>query len=81
MKKTTLKQLREKNKFTQEQASNKLNITKEYLSMLERAERNPSDKLKEEMANLYNCTVVDIYLAYKQTKCFKEQERMKQNIT
>ena len=49
--------------------------------MLERAERNPSDKLKEEMANLYNCTVVDIYLAYKQTKCFKEQERMKQNIT
>ena len=52
MKIKTLRQLREKKKLTQEQASKELDVTKEYLSMLERAERNPSDKMKEKMADL-----------------------------
>ncbi len=72
MKIKTLKQLRENKKMTQEQASKELNITKEYLSMLERAERNPSDKMKEKMANLYECKIIDIFLACKETKCFKQ---------
>jgi len=71
----TLKELRESKKLTQEQASNKLNITKEYLSMIERAERNPSDSLKEQMAELYGISIGYIFLAIKQTKCLKEQNK------
>lgn len=67
----TLKELRENKKLTQEQASNKLNITKEYLSMIERAERNPSDSLKEKMSELYGISIGNIFLAIKQTKCLK----------
>lgn len=66
-----LRELRESKKLTQEQASNKLNITKEYLSMIERAERNPSDSLKEQMAELYGISIGNIFLAIKQTKCLK----------
>lgn len=66
-----LRELREGKKLTQEQASNKLNITKEYLSMIERAERNPSDSLKEQMAELYGISIGDIFLAIKKTKCLK----------
>lgn len=71
MSKKNLKSLRETKKLTQEQASEILNITKEYLSMLERGIRNPSDKLKESLAKLYGVTVYDIFLASKETKCFK----------
>lgn len=67
----TLKELRENKKLTQEQASSKLNITKEYLSMIERAERNPSDSLKEQMSELYGTSIGNIFLAIKQTKCLK----------
>ncbi|MBO4815421.1 MAG: helix-turn-helix transcriptional regulator [Clostridia bacterium] len=72
MKIKTLKQLRENKKLTQEQASKELDVTKEYLSMLERAERNPSDKMKERMASLYGCKTVDIFLACEETKCFRQ---------
>lgn len=68
MKKNTLKDLREDKKLTQEQASKILLITKEYLSMLENGSRNPSDTLKEKMAKLYECSIVDIFLAINSTK-------------
>lgn len=71
LKKVTLQEIRQKRKLTQEQASKSLGITKEYLSALERAERNPSDKLKEKMAEVYKVTEVEIFLACKETKCFK----------
>ena len=70
MKRKTLKELREAVKLTQEQASKSLNITKEYLSMIERAERNPSDELKEKMAILYKVSINYIFLSIKETKCF-----------
>ena len=68
MKKKTLKDLREDKKLTQEQTSKILLITKEYLSMLENGSRNPSDTLKEKMAKLYKCSIVDIFLAINSTK-------------
>lgn len=68
-----LKRLRERKGLTQEQTSKILDITKEYLSMLERAERNPSDNLKEKMAKLYDCSITDIFLATKQTKCLSNK--------
>lgn len=67
----TLQKLRIKKELTQEQASKILDITKEYLSMLENGDRNPSDSLKEKMARLYDCQIADIYLAINSTKRLK----------
>lgn len=71
MKNYTLKELRQNKKITQEQAASRLSITIEYLSMLENGNRNPSDKLKEKMAKLYNCNISDIFLAISSTKRLK----------
>ena len=75
MKKYTLKELRQNEDLTQQQVANKLSITTGYLSMLENGNRNPSDKLKEKMAKLYECEIADIFLAINSTK------RLKQNQT
>lgn len=71
MKIKTLQQLRKNKGLTQEQASKILSITKVYLSMLETADRNPSDRLKEKMAKLYGCEIGDIFLAINSTKRLK----------
>lgn len=73
MKKRTLQELRKNKKLTQEQASKLLEITKEYLSMLENGDRNPSDSLKEKMAKLYDCSIADIFFSINSTKCLKRQ--------
>lgn len=65
----TLKQLRNKKRLTQEQASKLLGIKKNYLSMLECGTRNPSDNLKMRMAKLYEVEIFDIFLASQATKC------------
>lgn len=75
MKKRTLQQLRKDKKLTQEQTAKILTITKEYLSMLENGDRNPSDSLKEKMAKLYECNIADIFLAINSTKCLKKEAR------
>lgn len=72
MKIKSLQTLRIQKGLTQEQASKILSITKEYLSMLETADRNPSDKLKEKMAKLYECEIADIFLAINSTKRLKK---------
>ena len=69
MKTKTLKKLREENKLTQKQVADFLGITIQYLSYLENGVRNPSDKLKEKMSTLYRCSIQDIFLAVKSTKC------------
>ena len=71
MKNRTLQDMRLAKELTQEQASMFLTITKEYLSMLENGDRNPSDTLKEKMAKLYNCTIADIYSAVNSTRRLK----------
>ncbi len=70
----TLQDLRKDKKLTQEQTSKILIITKEYLSMLENGDRNPSDSLKEKMAKLYNCSIADIFLAVNSTKRLKKEK-------
>lgn len=67
MKEYTLKQLREKEKLTQEEVATKAGITKDYVSMLELGKRRPSDKLKEVLANIYHVSVVQIFLATQRT--------------
>lgn len=71
MKSKTLQDLRKEKGLTQEQVSKVLSITKEYLSMLENGDRNPSDTLKEKMAKLYNCDIANIFLAINSTKRLK----------
>ena len=41
--------------------------------MLENGERNTSDSLKEKMAKLYNCEIIDIFLAINSTKRLKNK--------
>ena len=65
----TLQEMRQKKGLTQEQASKILDISSDYLSMLENNIRNPSDKLKKKMAKLYGVSVTDIFLAIELTKC------------
>ena len=74
MKQKTLQDLRKDKDLTQEQAAKILVITKEYLSMLETGDRNPSDSLKMKMAKLYNCEIADIFLAISSTKRLKTKQ-------
>ncbi len=74
MKVKTLKELRENRNITQEEEAKRLEITKEYLSMLERGKRNPSDKLKTKIATFFGVSVSYIFLAINQTKCFKNDK-------
>ena len=71
--KRTLQDLRKNRNLTQKQSSKILGITKEYLSMLENGDRNPSDKLKEKMSKLYNCSIADIFLIINSTKRLKSK--------
>lgn len=73
MKNKTLQELRKNKELTQEQTAKILAITKEYLSMLETGDRNPSDSLKEKMAKLYCCSISDIFLAINSTKRLKKE--------
>lgn len=68
MKKNTLKELREKNNLTQKEVAEKLGINKNYISMIENGTRNPSDKMKNELAKIYKCSIVDIFLSIQTTK-------------
>ena len=68
MKKYTLKELREKNNLTQKEVSERLGVNKNYISMIENGTRNPSDKMKNELAKIYKCTVIDIFLSIQAKK-------------
>lgn len=72
-----LGELREKANITQTNAAKTFGITNRYLSMIESGKRNPSDSLKEKMANLYNVEIADIFLAIKRTKCSWKQNKKK----
>lgn len=68
MKKNTLKELRIKKNLTFKKAAEKLNISKTYLYFLENGQRNPSDKLKNKMAEIYGVSATTIFLASQLTK-------------
>lgn len=76
MKKYTLKELREKNNLTQKEVSEKLGVNKNYISMIENGTRNPSDKMKNELAKIYKCTVIDIFLSIQTTKCLMKAKEV-----
>ena len=68
MKNLNLQEIRIKRKLTQEQVAEKSGLSKDYISMIERGERNPSDKTNTILAEIYNVSAVDIFLATQRTK-------------
>ena len=72
MRTNTLKDLRLNRNLSLDFVSEKLNITKTYLCLLESGKRNPSDKLKVKFAELYNVSQATIFLACQLTKCKME---------
>ena len=75
MKEKTFKDLRLDANLTQEQLANKSGFSKDYISMIERGERNPSDKAKLIFANILGVTVVEIFLAVQRTIKTKKKAR------
>lgn len=69
MKEYNIQELRIKNNLTQEKVAEETGVTKDYISMIERGMRNPSDKMKRKLAKLYNTTVIQIFLSCERTKC------------
>lgn len=67
MKELTFKELRLKKKLTQEQVAEKSGFSKDYISMIERGERNPSDKAKAIFADVFEVPIVQIFLSLQRT--------------
>lgn len=67
MKVLTFKELRIKKNLTQEQVAEKSGFSKDYISMIERGERNPSDKAKRIFAEIFGVPIVQIFLATQRT--------------
>ena len=57
MKRTTLKDLREKRGLTQEEVAKLTNKTTTFIWMLENGKRNASDDMKRRLAKIYNCEI------------------------
>lgn len=75
MKNKSLKALRLKKGFTQEQVAKLTDKTVIFISMLENGKRNASDDMKQKLAKIYECDISDIFLALKSTKCLSEQTK------
>ena len=66
-----IQEIRQKTGLTQVEAAKKLNITKDYLSMIETGKRRCSFNLINLMAELYNEKPEIIFLAINRTYCSK----------
>ena len=59
MKREKLQDFRHKNKLTQEQMANKLNITVAHYKAIEYGQRNPSFELMERIKNIFPKASID----------------------
>lgn len=69
MSKNTLQDFRIQKGLTQEELAKLTETTKDYISLLERGKRNPSDKMKAKLAKIFDVEIVQIFLAIQRTKC------------
>ena len=74
MKEVTFKDLRLKSKLTQKELSRRSGYSKNYISMIERGKRSPSDRAKEIFAKIFDVPIVQIFLAIQRTKSTKSQK-------
>ena len=68
MREMSFKEMRLNKNMTQEKLAELSGLSKDYISMLERRERNPSDKAKAIFAEIFNVHIVQIFLAIQRTK-------------
>lgn len=68
----TLKQMRELTKLSQSKASRLLDITQDYLSLIENNKRTPSTKVIEKMALVYKQKPEQVFLSARRTYCAKK---------
>ena len=68
MRTLTLRKLREKNRLTPYETAQKLGITYTYLYLMETGKRNPSDKIKSKMCELYETDMNNLFLSINLTK-------------
>lgn len=56
-----LKELRDKNKLTQEELADKVGVDRSYMGFLERGEKNPTLKNLIKIAKAFNITLSDLF--------------------
>ena len=56
-----LKELRDKNKLTQEELADKVGVDRSYMGFLERGEKNPTLKNLIKIAKVFNITLSDLF--------------------
>jgi putative transcriptional regulator len=56
-----IKELRNRKRWTQREMAEKLHISVDYVSMLERGIRTPGFVLAKKIADLFNCRIEDIF--------------------
>lgn len=77
MEEYTIQELRIKEGFTQKKVAEKTGLTKDYISLIERGRRVPSDKTKHKLAKVYKVPEVQIFLAIQRTNSTLKQESNK----
>jgi putative transcriptional regulator len=70
MQRNKLKFYRESNGITQAELAEKLNVTSDYISMIERNERTPGFKLAKAIADLFNTSIDAIFFANEPNETF-----------
>jgi putative transcriptional regulator len=60
--KNRLKVFRAENDWTQQNVANKLNISRQTISAIEKGKYNPSLGLAFKIAQLFNCKIEDIFI-------------------
>ena len=65
----TIKGIRKSRNLMQKDVAKKLGIEVSYLYMIETGMRNPSDKLKHKICDLYGIDMNTLFLALELTKC------------
>ena len=76
MRKDILQDFRIQKGLTQEELAKLTETTKDYISLLERGKRNPSDKMKAKLAKIFDVEIVQIFLAVQRTKCCTKDKNL-----
>ena len=59
---TRIKELRARDKLTQEDLAKKVNVRRETIVFLEKGKYNPSLKLAYDIAKVFNLTIEEVFL-------------------
>lgn len=76
MKECNIQELRQLRGYTQKQVAERTNLSVDYISMIECGKRRPSDRTKSKLAQIYNVTEVEIFLAIQRTNSTAKLKKM-----